>query len=628
MVTVPQTPARATPMPAQAPQPPGTPPAAARRLPRRALRLGEDGPAWLGSLLAYVALTLLASLFEGYGHVLVQPLLLFFFGLSLLSALLPATGPRGQRIAMLPGVGLAMALLLPPLTATLPLLLANALYAGSRDTPAARRGVLGRGVWLLLATLGGAVTFQALRHGWLSAPALSPPEASSAAAGLYAFVYVAGRQVGLRRNPGPKALWKRSWMGARLETAGLLASIPVAILMAQTWALLGISALAVTTGLMALLLLIAHFGFEVALLREQVRAMEKISMVTLSQANPSKVVERFLHLSSGLIPCDRASLWLTDNSQTRLERVARRQSVAALASERAGGSGTGEAVTVRFGEGPVGRVADRQHHLILRAGARDPRAATAEARGGGSEGYATLLLPLVAGGETIGVVQFEREAPGSYTPRDMIRVRSLAGQVAATIANLRMHRDIYNQAVTDGLTGLYNRRHMQTVLLDERLRAARYGHTLSVIMLDVDGFKSYNDAYGHPQGDVLLTLLADLLRQNVREVDVVGRYGGEEFIIVMPETTKQEAWLSAERLRSAVASTGFPGFPDDPEMVVLKTISLGLATFPHDTDDIQTLVSIADQALYRAKRGGRNQVVSGGPSLALKDPNPKPSGPQ
>jgi diguanylate cyclase (GGDEF)-like protein len=267
----------------------------------------------------------------------------------------------------------------------------------------------------------------------------------------------------------------------------------------------------------------------------------------------------------------------------------------------------GEATAVRFGEGLIGRVADRQQHQILRAGARS----------GGSEGYATLLLPLVAGGETVGVVQFEREAPGSYTPRDMARVRSLASQVAATIANMRMHRDIYNQAVTDGLTGLYNRRHMQTVLLDERLRATRYGHPLSVIMLDVDGFKSYNDTYGHPQGDVLLTMLADQLRENVREVDIVGRYGGEEFIIVMPETPKQEAWLSAERLRAAVARTVFPGFPDDLEMVVFKTISLGLATFPQDTDDIQTLVSMADQALYRAKRGGRNQVVSGGPTLAI-----------
>ena len=255
----------------------------------------------------------------------------------------------------------------------------------------------------------------------------------------------------------------------------------------------------------------------------------------------------------------------------------------------------------------VGRVADRQAPLIVRDGARDPRFAPSEdAR---VEPHALLLLPLVAGGETVGVVQFERDAPGHYTHRDMARIRSLASQAAATIANMRMHRDIYNQAVTDGLTGLYNRRHMQTALLDERQRAVRYGHPLSVIMLDVDGFKSYNDTYGHPQGDVLLKMLAGLLRDNVRAVDTVGRYGGEEFIILMPETTKEEAAHTAERLRCAVADAVFPGFADDPDMVVFKTISLGVATFPHDTDDAQTLVSLADQALYRAKRGGRNQVV-------------------
>lgn len=613
MVSVPQNSAVSPANPMQAARLSGDPPeprAPAKRATRRVTGRAEDGPAWVGSLLAYITLTLAASLLEGYGHVFVHPLLLFFFGLALLAAMLPATGPRGQRIAMLPGVGLATALLLPPLTATLPLLLANALYAGSRDTPAARRGVLGRGVWLILATFLSAVTFQTLKQGRIAPLSASGTASALAASGLYALLYIAGRQIGLRRDRPRRTLWKRSWMGARLETAGLFASVPCAILMAQAWAQAGITGLAMTTGLMALLLLIAHFGFEVALLREQVRAMEKISAMTLSQANPNRVVERFLHLSSGLIPCDRVSLWLTDASQTRLERVARRQSIAAQANERAGMADGSEITSIRFGEGLVGRVADRQQHQILRAGAREPRP-------GASEGYATLLLPLVAGGETVGVAQFEREAPGNYTPRDMARVRSIAGQVAATIANMRMHRDIYNQAVTDGLTGLYNRRHMQTVLLEERMRAARYGHPLSVIMLDVDGFKSYNDTYGHPQGDVLLTMLADQLRENVREVDIVGRYGGEEFIIVMPETPKQEAWLSAERLRSAVATTVFPGFADDPDMVVLKTISLGLATFPQDTDDIQTLVSMADQALYRAKRGGRNQVVSGGPTLAI-----------
>ncbi len=185
-----------------------------------------------------------------------------------------------------------------------------------------------------------------------------------------------------------------------------------------------------------------------------------------------------------------------------------------------------------------------------------------------------------------------------------------------------MHQDIYNQAVTDGLTGLYNRRHMQTALAVERRRAQRYGHALSVVMLDVDGFKGYNDTYGHPQGDVLLKKLAALLRENVRGVDIVGRYGGEEFIILMPETSTEEAWQTSERLRTAVAAEIFPGHADDPNSTVFKTISLGIATYPQDTNDTHMLVTLADQALYRAKRGGRNQtILAGGPLEVAAEPS-------
>jgi len=135
--------------------------------------------------------------------------------------------------------------------------------------------------------------------------------------------------------------------------------------------------------------------------------------------------------------------------------------------------------------------------------------------------------------------------------------------------------------------------------------------------LDVDGFKSYNDTYGHVQGDVLLKTLAGILQNGVRTVDSVGRFGGEEFVVVLPETPADEAFQTAERLRQAVAGTIFPGFADDPELVVLKTISLGVATYPDITQDTQALVTLADNALYRAKRGGRNQTVQAGPELTL-----------
>ena len=311
------------------------------------------------------------------------------------------------------------------------------------------------------------------------------------------------------------------------------------------------------------------------------------------------------------------SLWLTD-ADFSLERVARLQAD----WTEADGSRTQMVFTgparVRLGEGLVGRVAERRLPLIVRDGARDARAAEAERRDWPEAPFSLLLLPLVIGGAPVGVVQFERDGLHPYTRRDLERVRALAGQAAAAIVNGQQHRAVTTQAVTDGLTGLFNRRHVQAALESEQRRAQRYGHPLSVIMLDIDTFKSYNDTYGHTQGDVLIKMVASLLRASVRGVDIVGRYGGEEFIILMPETTKEEAGYTAERLRHAVASATFPGFADDPEMVVLKTISLGVATLPEDAADTEMLVTLADQALYQAKRGGRNRAVLAGMPTSMR----------
>jgi len=555
-----------------------------------------------GRALGVVACAVLAAWAIGFEQLSAPdrlPLFLFFVGLSLLSILLPASGPRGQRVGLIPAVGLAALLLLPPLVAILPLLLANTAYAFTLEMPLARRGVYERGVWLVLATLLGGGLHSAL-HG---ARAWDAPhtllELSLVPLG-YGAVYAGGRLFGLGRHfHAGRTVRRHAWVHWRLETVTLAVTAPVSVLMAVVYPTLGVAGVGGATVLLALLLLVAHFGFEVVLLHEQVRAMEKLSAVTVSQASAPKVVERFLSLSAGLVSCDRAALWLTDDSRTRLERLTPAPTRAQAPTESA---------AVRFGEGLVGRVAESKADRIVRDGARDPRLTPEEQRQTPAS-FAMLLLPLVAGDETIAVAQFERDAPGTFTRRDLARIRALAAQAAATLANVRSHRDVYNQAVTDGLTGLFNRRHIQAVLLDERRRAQRYGHPLSVIMLDVDGFKTYNDTYGHVQGDVLLKMLSAILRSAVRAVDVVGRFGGEEFIVVLPETPAAEAYQAAERLRLAVSRTVFPGFASDPDLAVFKTISLGVATFPDVPDDAQSLVQLADAALYRAKRGGRNQTV-------------------
>ncbi len=543
--------------------------------PRRASRrmLGIAG---CGGLMAG------AALWVSLRDPALLPVFLFCSLLALLAVLLPATGPRGQQVGLLPPVGLAGLLLLPLGLALLPLLLANTAYALSRETPLSRRLAHERGACLLLAALTGG----------LAAVFCSETLPKTLLTTLaYSAVFLLGRLLCLGRHQGAERTVRRhAFQNWRLEAVTLCATAPLVLLMARAFPDFGLAGLSGAAALLALTVVVAHLGFEVAGLREQVRAMEKISAVTVSQTSAPRVAKLFLQLCAALVSCDRSVLWLTDASDTRLER------------------GGNPAVSVRFGEGLAGRVAERKKPLIVRDGARDSRLIAEEQRCSAAS-FAMLLLPLVAGNQVMGVVQLERDAPGAFTRRDETRLQSLASQAAATLANVRAHQDIYSQAVTDALTGLFNRRHMQAVLADERRRAQRYGHPLSVIMLDVDGFKSYNDTYGHVQGDVLLKMLAGILQGGVRSVDSVGRFGGEEFIVIMPETPSGEAYQTAERLRLAVAHTIFPGFADDPALAVFKTISLGVATFPDITDDTQALVTLADNALYRAKRGGRNQTI-------------------
>ena len=161
-------------------------------------------------------------------------------------------------------------------------------------------------------------------------------------------------------------------------------------------------------------------------------------------------------------------------------------------------------------------------------------------------------------------------------------------------------------SVTDGLTGLYNHKYFHDKLTEEIRRTERYFRPLSLIMIDVDHFKEFNDTNGHPEGDRLLKFLATTLKENVRAEDIAARYGGEEFAVILPETVKDAALVLAERLRKAVAERDFPGGDTQPGGKL--TISLGVATFTEDADNADGLLKAADDALYRAKKKGRNRV--------------------
>ena len=164
------------------------------------------------------------------------------------------------------------------------------------------------------------------------------------------------------------------------------------------------------------------------------------------------------------------------------------------------------------------------------------------------------------------------------------------------------------QACTDPMTGLYNPRYLWHTLDRELERAGRYGRLCSLMMLDIDFFKNYNDRHGHLLGDEVLKMSAEIFRQNLRNTDITARYGGEEFLVIMPETGKDLAFLVGEKLRKSFESYPFPHEETQPGGRL--TISIGIATFPGDSDKARSLVDKADKALYRAKEGGRNRVIA------------------
>lgn len=169
-----------------------------------------------------------------------------------------------------------------------------------------------------------------------------------------------------------------------------------------------------------------------------------------------------------------------------------------------------------------------------------------------------------------------------------------------------LNRRFFDLSIRDDLTDVYNRRYFYEKLEEEIKRSERYRTVLSLIMLDIDYFKHFNDTHGHQAGDSVLRDVALLLRNNVREQDLVARYGGEEFAIILPETGKQVAGKLAERIRGCLSAQAFH-FKETLQSGKL-TISLGVATFPEDAKSLNDLVETADRALYKAKEKGRNRV--------------------
>lgn len=215
-----------------------------------------------------------------------------------------------------------------------------------------------------------------------------------------------------------------------------------------------------------------------------------------------------------------------------------------------------------------------------------------------------LAVPMRLKGEIVGVLSTQSYAPYAYSEDDATLLSILAGYTTVVLENTRLFTQIRNMAIQDELTGMYNRRYLFRRAAYELARAQRYGHPLGVIMIDVDHFKRVNDTYGHGVGDQVLRIIAHICQRMLRKTDILGRYGGEEFTVLLPETDVETTGFVAERLRATLSA--HPVNTDAGPVQV--TISVGMTAFLPPDDSLKALFRRADQALYKAKNNGRNQV--------------------
>jgi diguanylate cyclase (GGDEF)-like protein len=372
-------------------------------------------------------------------------------------------------------------------------------------------------------------------------------------------------------------------------------------------------------------------AFQEMALRHQ-QALLRLAGLSSDEGGLSSLQREITRVAAETLSVERASVWLLspDGTELRCEELYERSHD-------------------RYSQGVVLAATDYPRYFAaLKLGrAIDGHDARVDSRT--SEFSAEYLLPLGItsmldaairrDGRVVGVVCLEHVGEQrTWTPAEMEFAGALADQASLALAAVERrlleeeHSHITSElvrtrelALQDELTGLANRRALEQMLAEEVSRALRHGRPLSILMTDVDHFKAINDTYGHRVGDEVLRELARLLADNLRSIDRAARYGGEELLVMLPETPVAEARNVAERVRNAVAEHDFVVEPEDAEPArhLRLTASVGVASLPEDADSPARLVEIADRALYEAKHQGRNRVVVADPTHRATEVEPE-----
>lgn len=264
-------------------------------------------------------------------------------------------------------------------------------------------------------------------------------------------------------------------------------------------------------------------------------------------------------------------------------------------------------IRLKIGEGVAGWVAEKGVPLLVPDVNKDPRFSKKVDESSKFTTKSIIAVPLKSRGKCLGVIELINKMfeQGGFKEEDLLILTTLADYTAIAIENARFFQRIQELTITDDLTRLYNVRHLYRFMEYETERARRYKTPISMIFLDMDQFKEINDVYGHLNGSKLLAEMAVLITKGLRKLDMACRYGGDEFVIIMPQTSKTQAHLAAEKLRTTINEHMFL---KDDGLNLKITASFGVACIPDDARDTSELIYMADKAMYRVKNSTKNAV--------------------
>ncbi len=335
---------------------------------------------------------------------------------------------------------------------------------------------------------------------------------------------------------------------------------------------------------------------------KRMKDMDMLNMATtrLNEVKePEALYETIMDMSVHLADAERGSLMLADNGNAYLTIKAAKGINKKLLKE----------MKIKIGEGVAGKVFGEEVPLMVYDIEKDERVLLPR-----KPSYKTgsfISIPLKLGGKAMGVLNISDKIKGEvFSEEDMILLGSFA-----SYASIALERSMYYSlvehlkelSITDSLTGLFNKRYFEERFFEELQRSERHNLSFSLAMLDIDDFKLFNDTEGHLSGDEVLKNIANIAKESTRVIDIIARFGGEEFAIIMPQTEKDEAFFVAERIRKSVReqlSHTWKYFPKDS-----ITVTLGIATFPSNGRDMKNLIRNADKALYKGKKEGKDKTV-------------------